>query len=390
VLPIISAFTPLVILPSLSRALGSSGWSSLAVGYSIGSFSALIVNLAWNIDGPGRAAAASTEDRLRLFRTSVSSRSTVSFVMLPVAALLAYLTAPSLPGGAALMAAATALAGALPSWYFIALSRPGSLALFDTIPRFLAALAASLLLMVYRSEFVYPAILLITLLVSVVASCLWVTGQALILPTRDDIVILRKNAFLVLSTVIQSGYTSLAVLIVAIVSPTIVPLFAAVTRFRDFGVSGLVALTNALQGWVSEVPSERERHRRRRRGFMLNATAAFAVGAAVAIGLPVVDRWFFGEAVQVDYSSSSLAGVSIQLIGMSMAATYYVLAPRGRTNTVAASGILTTLIGVPLLIVLTQRGGAHGGLAAIALAETISLAVQLIAWGRMTRRDTQG
>jgi hypothetical protein len=346
-------------------------------------FAALIVNFGWSVDGPGRVAGRSREERSRIFRLSLTSRFITCIITLPVAGLIAYFAAPAFRTSSALIAVATALAGALPSWYFIGICSPFSLAIFDTIPRFLAAFASVLVLIVLPSEYVYPIMLLAMMSTSIVVSAVRISGRTLIAPSRADWVLLRRNFILVFSGIVSSTYTSLSVAIVAVVSPSSVAVFAAASRFRDFGVSGLMAITNGLQGWVSEVAIPSERQRRRRLAFSLNAAAGIFAGAALAIGLPAVDTTLFSGSVDVGYLPSCLAGISLTLIAMSMSITFHVLAPSGRIKIVATSGIITAFVGFPLILYLTPLLGAVGALTAIACAEAVSLAIQSVAWKRM-------
>jgi O-antigen/teichoic acid export membrane protein len=198
-LPILSALSTLLIIPSITNVLGSAGWSSLAVGQSVGMFAALIVNFGWSVDGPGRVAGRSREERSRIFRLSLTSRFITCIIALPVAGLIAYFAAPAFRTSSALIAVATALAGALPSWYFIGIGSPFSLAIFDTIPRFLAAFASVFVLVVLPSEYVYPIILLTMMSTSIVVSAVRISGRTLIVPSRADWVLLRRNSVLVFS-----------------------------------------------------------------------------------------------------------------------------------------------------------------------------------------------
>lgn len=376
--PALGAFSPLIVLPALTSALGASGWASLAVAQASGAFGALFLNWAWNVQGPSLVAGAAPADRARLYAESMRSRALSALVALPAAAVVAFAVAPSYRGSAALMAATISLAGMLPSWYFIGTASPVRLACFDALPRIFTAAASALLLAIAPSDWTYPTLLLMSTVVAVGIGSATLSGRVLHLPGRDDLRAARARWFLVMSGLISSGYTTLTIPIVAILAPAAVPVFAAAARFQGYGTLGLSAVTNSAQAWVSAHGIEhREASRRRLRALLGNSAAGLAAAALLVVVLPSASHLLFSGTVTLHLPEALLVGGTVLMLAVSMSTTFHLLIPTGRTRVVATSGIVTSAIGVPLLVVLTLAGGAVGALAAVLVAETISASIQL-------------
>jgi hypothetical protein len=380
-IPALGAISPLIVLPALTHALGAPGWASLAVGQSVGAFGALLVNWGWNVEGPSLAAGAAPDDRASLYSASLRSRVLSSVFALPIAMVIAFLVAPSFKDSAAVMAAVVCLSGASPSWFYIGIGSPIRLACFDALPRIGAALVAAPLLLVFPSEWVYPLLLLTVTVTSLAVSTRLLSGRLLHLPGGPDVATARRRLMLVMSGLVSSGYTSLAIPLVAIVSPGAVSTFAAASRFQGFGTLGLGAVTNAAQSWVSaHGATEAHLARRRVTALAANGFAGLVAGIALALGLPVASRLLFSGTVEMSAESAVLVGAIVFMIAVSMSTTYHLLVPTGRMHTVAVSGFATSAVGVPLLLVLAAVWGSNGALIAILVAETVSAGIQLVAY----------
>ena len=382
-IPALGAISPLIVLPALTHALGASGWSSLAVGQSVGAFGALLVNWGWNVEGPSLVAGSAARDRAALYASSLRGRALSSALAIPVAVVIAFVVAPTFKESAAAMAAIICLSGASPSWFYIGTGSPIRLACFDAFPRIGAALLAAPLLLAYPSEWVYPLLLLVVTVTSMLVSARLLSGRFVHIPRLEDWAVARRRLLLVTSGLVSSGYTSLAIPLVAVVAPAAVPTFAAASRFQGFGTLGLGAVTNAAQSWVSaHGADEALLARRRLTALGANSLAGLLVGLALAIGLPVASRLLFSGTVVLSSEAALLVGGIVFMIAVSMSTTYHLLVPTGRTRTVAVSGFATSVIGVPLLLILGYLSGSNGALTAILLAETVSATIQLVAYFR--------
>lgn len=388
-LPAVSALTPFVALPAITSALGSEGFSAFAVGQGVGAFGALAVNFGWNALGPASAAQAAPEGRKDLYRASLRQRLLVTAAITPIVALLAAVISPASGVAAACMAVATALTGLLPTWYFIGVGSPINLALHDTLPRLLAATTASFALRIVASDFVYPLVLGLFVVGSsaLAANRLGSRGRTSV--SRSSLRI-SDHVTITASGLLSSGYTSLAVIFVALSNSGAVPVFAASTRFRDFGIAAVSAVANATQGWVSERSLALEtRSRRRRQAFAMNITAGALGALALTFGLKPVGSIVFSGVVAIPQLDAFLTGCVLVLIAASQSLTMHFLIPDGRNRVVAVSGIATSVIGVPIILALAAWGGSAGALLALVAAEAVSFLIQFIALARSGRtRET--
>src|SRR4051794_17971489 len=136
-LPGLSMLASLVILPLISARFGSAGWVALSLGQSVGAVVSVVAGLAWPVIG-GNAGAAASDLRARqaLFRSSVSSRLLVLFVLVTCAVPLTVLLAPSYPWSTTLFMVGVAGNAMTATWYFAGLGAPRLLVLNEGVVRF--------------------------------------------------------------------------------------------------------------------------------------------------------------------------------------------------------------------------------------------------------------
>ena len=377
-LPLLSAASPILVIPSLTAALGAPGWGAIAVGQSVGTFGALLVSFGWAIEGSSRAAASDAADRRQLYRDSVGSRSITAAAALPAVVLIACLVPTTHPSDAAVMALATALSGALPTWYFIGTGQPVLLALFDTVPRVLAAVVAAVVLPFVPEGWVYPTILLSFTLISAVLAVRTIAGTFLAPPTRQHARQLRRNVLIVLSSAVSSGYGSLSLTLVTVASPLATIDYAAGTRVLALGTSFAGSLSNAVQSWVSSPVLSQSHLMKRRRTALLGSSCAGGVAAiGLYIAFPAVASVLFSDRIQLSSAAQAFVCACLWLIVIGMSASFHVLIPSATTRTVAISGIVTTCVGVPLLLIGAAFGNAEGALLGLMCTEIVSTSIQL-------------
>jgi hypothetical protein len=158
--------------------------------------------------------------------------------------------------------------------------------------------------------------------------------------------------------------------------------FAAVDRLMRLGLTGLLPLTQGLQGWF---PSRAESDRRAvRRVIAAHGWLGLIAGGCLAVALPAGVAVLLQGTVQVSTSSAALAGVIVFLVLQNRALGSVVLAHFDRGRYVmwsAVAGSVTALIAVPWL----GTRGPSGALAAVALAETVVLTGQALSLSTVPR-----
>lgn len=378
VLPFASAITPLVSVPSITHNLGARGWGAVALGQSVGVFTSIAINYGWGTVGPARVAASTDEARVAILRTSLAMRSGLFILLVPLSTWAAAALAPSgFRVGAALTAVVFATWGLSPTWYFIGCGRPALIATFDTVPSVLGAVAAAILLFFWRSAIAYALCIGSVLMLSLVISTLRFAGRPRTQWIKGAGQDFRSQAGLTLSRILAAGFVSLSTAMVAVGSPSAVPLFAAGDRIRALGTQGLFAVVNALQAWVAG-SSGPLRHKRFHMAFVVCSFAGAIGGVVVAALLPLVDVWIFSGQLELPLAQSIAVGGVLTVVAVASTITFHALVPSGQTRAVTLAGIVGSFVGVPLIIGMARIGGATGATYAILVAELVSTAV--LAW----------
>ena len=379
-LPLLSAASPILVIPSLTAVLGARGWGAIAVGQSVGTFGALLVSFGWSIEGPSRAAASDHGERRILYGESMASRLLTSVLTLPLTVVVAFLVPTPDRPAASLMALAAAASGLLPTWFFIGTGQPIRLALFDTIPRVLAAIVAVVLLPLVRQGWVYPTVLLSTICIAAGVSSKLLTGAFFKRPNLGHLQQLRASGLLVLSSLISSGYGSLSLTFVAAASPLAAVDYAAGTRVLALATSFAGSISNALQGWVSSARHpEGELYRRRGLALSGSVVGGGLAASVLFISFPLVSSFLFSGRVSLSATEKACVAICLWLIVIGMSASFHVLIPSRKTRAVALSGIATTIVGVPTLIIGSHLGRAEGALIGLTMTETLSTTIQILA-----------
>lgn len=394
-LPFLASISPLLLLPVLVRAVGADGWAAVAIGMSVGGAGSVVVNYGWGVLGPSIVAQTDEAGARARYRTSFVMRLALAATVSPVVFLISALVAPSSYAFAAgLTGIAFALGGLSPAWYFIGRGVPIGVALWDTLPRLAAVACCVPLLLVFANP------------VAFAASQLVVTGGAWIVhgvsvamrahrttwaEERSSVkAALREQSPIVGSSIVSALYTSLSVTLVGIASVGAVPAFAAADRVRGMGKQAEMAIVNGLQGWVGSASLSGARRRNGTRALGLMTMIGFGSGVGLAVLLPSLAPILFGDEVHIDYSLSIPMGVALVMTGISMAATFLVLAPNSRIRTISVATTVGAVLGGPLILFGAWVSGASGAACALAVAETVVVMIEFPAAIRVLRSLPNG
>lgn len=168
--PLLALAIPIILFPVVARLTDEAGWSSVLAGQAIGTFAGTLVLWGWNIEGPVRIArSAHPTDRAAIYMDSLRTRIVLLIVVVPIVTLLvALVSTPSSFVDALSMALAAMLAGVSPAWFCIGLGKPRFLAQYDTIPRVIATLLATPLLLLTRQIWIFPVLLVLAISLALV------------------------------------------------------------------------------------------------------------------------------------------------------------------------------------------------------------------------------
>jgi hypothetical protein len=286
----------------------------------------------------------------------------------PAAASIAYVLAPSpFKGSAALMVVAMAVWGLTPDWILIARGQAFALILFTTVPRLAASGLSAGLLSFEPYGWVFP------LMQFAFGACavLWALrlfgngdqGWHL----RDAAHHLRLHAGLNLARFASTVFTSLAVPIVALVSPSSVATYAAVDRLRSLGSSGVSPVTNAFQGWI--YINGRPDARRQRTAALIVIATGIAGAFCMVAASPLISRYIFSNVVRPSLLAFALQGVALIAIAAGSTLAYHYAAPLDRLNWIAESAWIGCAVGTAGLFIGGRLLGTVGASLGIMLAE---------------------
>src|SRR5215213_10702058 len=165
--PAMSMFGVLLIVPLVARLHGESGVVAVSVGQSVGAMLSIVVSLGWPLTGPAAIARADRNERVALYRASISTRVPIFVVCVPIGVLVSVVLLQAQVAAGALCAVAFTALGFTSSWYYAGLGKPRGLLVFEAIPRMLATIAAGAALFAGAPLLVYPLVLLAATLAGV-------------------------------------------------------------------------------------------------------------------------------------------------------------------------------------------------------------------------------
>lgn len=370
VFPLLSLVTPLILLPVISGIVGANGIASIISGQAIGVFAATVITWGWNVDGPVAVARATAADeRAAVYLQSLRDRLVLTTLSIPLAGLVAALVAvPGFKSAAVAMALASALAGLSPAWFCIGLGDPRLLALYDTVPRFLATVASAPLLLLTRDVWVYAAALVLATIVSLAAFHHRFTRGGHWLPTawRDSLTSVwgqrRTAGISIAGSVYASTPTPIATATTDVKASG--SLATADTLYR-FGIFTVVALGNALQSWTIEpgAASPRRRH-------------SLAIWSHVGLGLlglvvlvtagPFVSGLLFAGQARATVELCLYYGLAFLFLSASTPLMRNILIPAGKHQLVLRWTLVSAVLGIAAMLLAGLAG--HAALIALGMA----------------------
>lgn len=378
-LPMISLITPLLVLPVIGRVAGEAGWASLAAGESIGTLAGIVIAYGWNVAGPPRIAATTDPVvRATLYRESLVVRGGLAVVSFPVIVLLCLLVAADgfgLP--TALMGLSGAVVGLSFAWYSVGAGDPRSIAVFEAVPRVVAAAVSAGVVLATRELAVYPVLAITASL----GGMLLFSRRALRgarLPRLDwsDVrrLLVRDKALAAID-VAGGAYGTVPVPIVSAFSDAgDASAYASADKLYKFGLYVPITLGNAFQSWTVEGGTG---ELARRLGLALRAHVVVGVVGWVVFTLagPPVSALLFGPAVIADRAVCFWLGAAFALASTRISLTRHVLVPSGRIRVVFISTVAGALTGIPLIAVLAWSIGPVGAAVGLVVSEAVATAV---------------
>lgn len=374
-LPAISAISPLLVLPLVARSAGPEGWASALSGEVMGTLAGVIISYGWSTIGPPKVANATDPSVIgRLYRESLFVRFCLAMVVLPVLIIICgiiagegYRTLTILMG---LQGATIALSFV---WFSVGIADPRSIALFDAIPRVLAAGTAAALILATGIVELYP----VAGLVVTLAGTTMLTKRVLLqYPStnprfRDIFKLLRANTDVAVSDTVFTSYLAFPLPLVHLNTPSLeASSFASADKMVKLGMYVPFALGNALQAWTAEAHGKARVNRVRA-----------SIGAHALLGLlgwtvistigPMASEFLFGSEAIASRDTLVILGFAFALYSIRSSLTRHLLLPSGDSASVMTATLIGSLLGIGVMVGLTPKIGANGAAIGYALTEAM-------------------
>lgn len=374
-LPLLSLVTPFLLLPVLSRIAGAEGWSSIMAGQAVGVFGATVIAWGWNMQGVVQVAQnPDPRFRAELYRESIRGRLILSAVVIPVVSVIAGVIAvPELRVEAIAMSWTTAIAGLSPAWFCIGVGKPGLLAVFDTIPRVLATVAATPVIILTGIIWLYAPILLVAVAVSLAVFHRRVVPEAsgTFVRWRNTGGTLRSQLSTAAISASGNTYAATPVPVAqALVPPVAAAGFGSADAVYRFGLFSVMALGNTLQGWTLEIKDETAKQRH-----------ALAIWSHVGLGLvggmllaflgPLATEILFGAPVRASAATCMFYGVSFLFISASSPFMRNLLIPYGGQRLILVWTAVSAVLGLGVMIAAGVNQWTDGIAFGMALSEAV-------------------
>lgn len=382
VLPLLSLITPLLLLPVISSIVGAEGISSVISGQAIGTFAATVLLWGWNVEGPVAVARAEgRHERGVIYLRSVQTRLLLMIVVMPLSGLIAAAVAvPGFRGEAAAMSWAVAAAGLSPAWFCIGLGQPRLLAMYDTVPRFLATAAAAPVLLLTQQLWHYTVLTGVATLLALAAfhRAYSAPGRWLPVNIRESIGHLKGQAKTAGISLAGNAYASTpAPIATATTLPQASGSLATADTLYRFGLFTVVALGNALQSWTIERGAA-ERSRRHLMAIWLHAGLGVIGAVVLTLAGPFASSLLFAGKVQATTQLCAYYGLAFAFLSASTPFIRNLLIPAGRQAQVLRWTLVSAFFGVGAMLWAGASGSAPGIALGMALSEAVLFTALLI------------
>jgi O-antigen/teichoic acid export membrane protein len=382
VLPAVSLVSNLIVLPILSARFGTTGWSSVLLGQSIGAAASVVCALSWPVEGAHLVARCSPRQRLDLYRSSMRQRGLALAAASPLVVTACVVTEPAMLIVCVLSAIALSLNALAPGWYFIGMSNPRQALIAEGGPRLIVNLVA-VALVAFLPLWTYPVALMVGTLMSLIVTWVFVRrgvagGSAAV--TDSPLAVRPSGGRFPLLPLVARGadasYIYLSGPLVAFVAPTAYPLFAAVDRLSSSITNVMGTVTHGLVAWIAEARPERQRRR------VLGAVAFSSSFAAIcfvvlAVSTPLLLGYVFAGTIEVDPAVAYLAAAGMAGAFLTRSLAVVLLVPQGLAGT--AYNIMLAVAPTGLLLVgwAAVAFGSTGAIAVVAFTPLVAVAIQL-------------
>lgn len=385
----------IVSLSMLNLLVGEYQWGRLVFVQTVGLLVGIFVAFGWGATGAAMVAGTPASGRSALFRDSLRIR----FILYLVAAPIAAVVLVALLHGDLAVGVTGAVVYLLPSlggaWYFTGEGAPLRLILFDTLPSMMGTILGLALTWWSRDIWMFLVGQGIGYLTAVLTTAVVIlrTSPAPAptpapAPRPKVIAALGAQKHAAFATFASSLYVSLPLIAIQLFMPLSLSLYAIADRLFRYAAVAIQPIQQFFQSWV---PASREDLASRARfSALVGASVGLFGGCAVAVLSPWISPLLTAGNLEVPFSLSIPLGVAFVGIGTSAIVGYAGLIPLKQVRTLAASTMLGSLLGAPLILVFALLGSTPLVAWAVAISE-VSVAVwqTIVLFGTLRKIDRQ-
>lgn len=358
VLPALSVFSGLVLLPIISHYQGAAGWTALSLGQSTGNVVSVIAGLAWYLVGGDRIAQADQRERRLIYALSLQTRFLILIPAVIVAVgLLVFMHPANLLATILFMLgiAGNALTAA---WFYAGTGKPKVLIMCEGVPRVGGYLLAIPLVILFRDGVVYAALTVVSQIVTFGLNYYVILGRYVREPIRwsDIWTELREQLSGMLARLATSVASSGGPPLLGILNPRVLPLFTAMDSVAKAGINATNFVPSAFISWIRE-PKQHAAQLRRACRATLGMIAASLLGIFVwqIIGRFVIG-FLYADKLTITESVILLIGLTVFLRLIAYSIEILLLIPAGLSKYVFRIQLLVAIIGLMLFPILALLG----------------------------------
>ena len=382
---VLSGTVSIATIPFIVSQTGAGGWSSVAVGQSIGSLAGIFTLLGWAQSGPTRVAMCS-EGRGRLFFDSLQMRLLLLLPAVLLAAGLSKLLNTSSPLATFLVASSILILNLGASWFYVGEANPRGLFVFDTLPKSAGIVSASIAVVVGASVVVYAALVVVGALSSTVLGAVDIHRRYGGISALPGFASLReisgqKHGFA--TALLSAAYLQAPLLVLQHFVPSAVAAYAVADKLKQQALTVYRPVSQVLQGWTPSGGKQLIK-RRVRTARRLIVVAAAMGGVAFATLLPV-GAAVLAESIEMPLVYAAPFAIAFAMNIASLSIGVGCLLPLQREHHVTVSAALGMALVSLSIIPGALWWGGTGAAWAVAFSQTAVASYQTIVLARALR-----
>lgn len=377
------AISSLLAIPAMVASSGPQAWGAIAVGQSIGGIAAVIIAYGWGLSGPAAIARADELGRMREYAESAVTKIALSVPVAGLAFVIAWIVGRQFALFSGVGALSMATIGLTAGWYFVGRGHPWRMLFFETLPR-VAGTMVGILFMVTGSSALIGVLWQLFGMVAAFALC----SVLILRPWKTRLIrsISRKPVRRVLldqrqgitSSILSSLYASTPIVIVTLLAPAVLPVYAVVEKVQRQVIVALGPFVTVLQGWIPRARDSAVLSTRVRHGILATAVFAVVLGVAMLAVAPALIRWLGGGLIQPTFAILTLMATITAVSLFESVVSKAALSALERLDVVARSIAIGSMVGLPLVAVGTISLGALGALVGILTGLALRLVLELV------------